>query len=291
MSWMSWLLVVVGTLAVAAAGVASVGSLRWPATVRPLANRLEAARVDQAAWATGTHRYDPRELVRLPAPVQRYFRAALAEGQPMVAAVSFTTAGTFNQSSTEEKWRPFTSRQRVITRRPGFLWDARISLLPGLQVRVLDSYMAGSGQLRAAVAGLFTVADMHGEGDIARGEFMRFFAEAPWYPTALLPSQGVVWAPVDDRSALATMRDGPLALTLLFRFGGDGFVESVRAEARGGLVDGKTVMMPWECSMSAYTRRDGMWVPGTGEAAWIRAGGRKAYFRGALTSLAFELAR
>ena len=54
--------------------------------------------------------------------------------------------------------------------------------------------------------------------EAARGEFMRFFAEAVWYPTALLPSPGVRWEAVDERSANACIVDGPLALTLLFRF-------------------------------------------------------------------------
>jgi hypothetical protein len=271
-------------------GMAALGARRWRRVVRPLAEELEAGRRDQMAWLSTVSRYDRRELEGLPAPVQRYFQAALSEDQPMVAAVTFTMAGTFNQSQAGEHWRAFRSRQRVVTRRPGFLWDARISMLPGLRVCVADSYVAGSGHLHAAVAGLVTVADMNGEGDIARGEFMRYFAEAPWYPTALLPSQGVRWAAAGNRSATATMTDGPLALTLLFRFNGDGLVESVRADARGGLVDGKMAMMPWECSMSGYTRRDGMMVPGSGEAAWMRPTGRSAYFRGTLTSMAFDFA-
>ena len=55
--------------------------------------------------------------------------------------------------------------------------------------------------------GLFTVAQAQGQGsdELARGEFMRWFAEAPWYPTALLPSQGVRWQAVDDTSAQATL--------------------------------------------------------------------------------------
>jgi hypothetical protein len=51
-------------------------------------------------------------------------------------------------------------------------------------VRVHDAYVGGEGILRAAVLGLFTVAELHGPGDIAQGELMRFFAEAAWYPTA-----------------------------------------------------------------------------------------------------------
>ena len=86
-------------------------------------------------------------------------------------------------------------------------WDAQISMLPGIKVHVVDSYIAGKGLVRAAMLGLFT-ADMVGGGEMARGEFMRFFAETPWYPTALLPSQGVQWAAVDGTSANATIVDG-----------------------------------------------------------------------------------
>lgn len=47
-------------------------------------------------------------------------------------------------------------------------------------------------------------ADLRGAlGEVAQGELMRFFAEAAWYPTALLPSQGVRWQAVDDTSARA----------------------------------------------------------------------------------------
>ena len=80
-------------------------------------------------------------------------------------------------------------------------------MLPGIKVHVVDSYIAGKGLVRAAMLGLFT-ADMVGGGVMARGEFMRFFAETPWYPTALLPSQGVQWAAVDGTSANATIVDG-----------------------------------------------------------------------------------
>ena len=40
---------------------------------------------------------------------------------------------------------------------------------------------------------------------MAEGELMRFLAEAAWYPTALLPSQGVRWQGADERSAFATL--------------------------------------------------------------------------------------
>jgi hypothetical protein len=119
---------------------------------------------------------------------------------------------------------------------------------------------------------------------------MRFFAEAAWYPTALLPSQGIRWEAIDEHSANASIADGPLTLTLLFRFNDAGLIASVRAEARGSMVGDKVVMMPWECRLSDYQLRDGMTVPITGEAAWIRPEGRKPYFRGTITSVSYEFA-
>jgi hypothetical protein len=128
-------------------------------------------------------------------------------------------------------------------------------------------------------------------GEIARGEFMRYFAESPWYPTTLLPSQGVRWEAVDDACANATLIDGPITLTLLFRFNDAGWISSVRAVARGAGLgkDGVMVMLPWDCALSDYRPQGGMLIPMTGEAAWVRPEGRKVYFVGHVKTLSHEL--
>lgn len=61
----------------------------------------------------------------------------------------------------------------------------------------------------------------------ARGEFMRRQA-------------------VDDTSANATMVDGPLTATLLFRFNAAGLIGAFRAEARGHGLGQVMRMFPWE---------------------------------------------
>ncbi len=250
----------------------------------------EAGSVDARGRLPTPARFDPRELEGLPAPVERYFRSVLTDGQPIIAATTLEMSGTINLSATAEQWKPFTSRQRVVTRKPGFLWDAEVDMLPGLPAHVEDSYIAGHGRLIAKVFGLFTVADSQGTGEIARGEFMRYFAESPWYPTALLPSQGVRWAAVDDTCANASIVDGPITLTLLFRFNDRGLIASVRAESRGAGVgkDGVMVMLPWDCALSDYQPQDGMQIPMIGEAAWVRPEGRKVYFVGHVKKLGYE---
>lgn len=235
-----------------------------------------------------TSRYDAHELDSLPAPVKRYFRAVLMDGQPIVSAVTVEHRGTFNLKQPGEHWKPFTSRQRVVTCRPGFVWNARIAMVPGLSVYVHDAYVAGEGILNPAILGLFSLADPVDAGVLAQGEFVRYFAEAAWYPTALLPSQGVHWEAVDDRSAKATLADGKVSVIMLVNFDGTDLIESVSVEARAAIVGKAVVMMPWEARMLDYQVRNGMPVPLTCEAAWLRPEGRAPYWRGTIASLTYE---
>ena len=296
MTLLLWIGLLVCALAVAAVGLTAWGSQRWAGCMAILADGLQASRhegLDKPHPSATTH-YDPHELEGLPAPVQRYFRAVLKDGQTIVCAVTIDMAGTINVSATAEQWKSFTSIQRVVTASAGarsvFMWDARIAMLPGIKVHVVDSYIAGKGLVQAALLGLFTVADISGGGDMARGELMRFFAETPWYPTALLPRQGVHWAAVNATSAQASIGDGATTLRVLFHFNEMGLIDSVRAEARGGMVGKEMLMRPWECGLSDYLVPDGITAPISGTAAWALPGGPKTYFHGTVTKLSYQWA-
>lgn len=278
-------LIILGLVVVVAA-VMLYGEFRWKSGTRELRDRLEAARLPIEPKF-----FDKVELNGVPAPVQRYFRAVVKDGQPIVAAVSVEHTGTFNMGEAADQWKPFTSTQRVVTRRPGFDWDGGVAMMPGLPVRVHDAYVAGEGILHAAVLGLVSMVNLRGTGEMAQGELMRFFAEAAWYPTALLPSQGVLWDAMDDHSARATLKDGDLTLTLLFRFNKDGLIDTVRAEARGRTVGGTVVPTPWQGRFWNYAIRDGMRVPLDGEVAWLLPEGAKPYWRGRITKLSYEFAQ
>lgn len=273
-------------LAVTAASAFAFGHWRWNVTTNALRGRLEHARLPPTV-----SRFSESELADLPAPVQRYFSLVLKDGQPIITAASFRHGGTFNMSETAEQWKPFTSSQRVTTRRAGFDWDARIMMLPGVPVHVRDAYVAGGAVLYGALFGLIPVVHLEGTQELAQGELMRFLVEAAWYPTALLPSQGVQWAAEDDASAHAIFTDGKLTLTLLFHFGADGLIDTVTAKARGRLVDGKTTMAPWQGRFWNYAVRSGMTVPLNGEVAWLLPEGRRPYFRALMTGAEYEFAQ
>ncbi len=275
------LLVAVGLVALAA-----YGASRWADGTRAL-----RARLVPTSGTAETRSVDFRELEGLPAPVQRYFRRVLVEGAPLIAAVRVRHAGEFNMSGTGDQWKPFWSDQLVTIRPPGFDWDARIRIIPGVAVRVHDAYVEGDGILHAALLGLFPLVNLRGKGEIAEGELMRFLAEAAWYPTALLPSQGVRWTEAGAQAARAELSDGQVSVKLMFRFNDQDLIESVEAESRGRMVDKEVVPTPWGGQFWNYQQRGGMLVPLRGEVAWLLPGGPKPYWRGRITSLEYQFAK
>jgi hypothetical protein len=286
MAWFKAIVIVIALAGITFAALAIYGNRKWDAATDMLFAQMERARVSGVVT-----RFDQKELEGLPPVVARYFRAALTNGAPIVSAVSLSHVGTFNMSESAEKWLPFRSAQRATTQPPAFAWDGRVQMFPWVHVHVHDAYVNREGLLHPAILGVFSLTELRGKGDIAQGEFMRYFAEAAWYPTALLPSQGTAWRAIDDRTAEATLADGEVKSTLRFTFGNDGLIESVRAESRGRTVGNAVVPTPWEGRWSSYETRNGMRVPMVGEVAWITPEGRKPYWRGTITSLRYEFER
>lgn len=120
--------------------------------------------------------------------MQRYFRAALQDGAPIVGVAEVADVGSFNLAERADNWKPFSSRQRVVTQGPDFVWDGRIDVLYVFSVRVHDAYIAEEGILHLDVSGLFSLMDLRGTQAIAEGELMRYLAAVAWYPTARYPA-------------------------------------------------------------------------------------------------------
>lgn len=283
MNVLKWVLLSLFVFALVYGALFVLGAWWWARATQSYVNRLDAGKV-----ARPVSRFDIREVAGLPAPVRRYFVTALTDGQPIVRSADIALEGMFNMSLETPQWKTFTSDQHVVTNRPGFVWNARIMLFTGIPVQVHDAYVVGEGFLTPSILGLFSLGNIRGAGEIARGELMRWLAEAVWYPTALLSSQGVQWQAVDATSARASFTDGTIDLTMLFRFRKDGLVSGIRVEAREGTFEGKAVMMPWEGRFDDYRTMNGMMVPYFGEVAWITPIGERPYFRGSITSVTYR---
>ncbi|HDP99833.1 MAG TPA: hypothetical protein ENN22_11710 [bacterium] len=284
--WWKIILILILFLIIALLVIHIWGNRRWKAETQTIRQNLQAAQRPMPATY-----FDPADIADLPPIVRRYFNTVLKKGQPMITRVQVVHRGTFNMGETKDNWKPFRSDQVVITRRPGFDWNGMVQMAPGLPVHVHDAYVAGEGILHAALFGLFTVMHLRDTTDIAKGELMRFFAEAAWYPTALLPGQGIQWEAIDDHSAKATLTDGSIALTMTFGFNEQGLIETVWAEDRARSVGDQIVPTPWQGRFWNYQERGGMLVPLDGEVAWLLHEGEKPYWRGHIEHIDYEFAR
>jgi hypothetical protein len=112
-TWLLWIVLGLPLVAAVVLGISAYGTRRWTTTEAVLSKQLDATRLDAAAHQPSLARVDFRELQGLSVPVQRYFRIALKDGQPIISALTVELTGTFNLSPTEERWKPFTSQQRI----------------------------------------------------------------------------------------------------------------------------------------------------------------------------------
>ena len=280
--WIKWM-AIIGVLIVVCIGLVIIyGNSRWQSDTDKLRAKLTSGR-----QTIKPKIYNQKEIEGLPEPVQRFFRTAIKDGQAIVTAVNLSQQGLFNMSETKAKWSPFTATQIVTTQRPGFDWDARIQMAPGVSAFVHDAYALGEGSLHASLLGLFTVADVRGTPAAAQGELLRFFAEMPWYPTALLPSQGVRWEAIDNTSARATLTDALTTVSLVFQFNAEGTIETMRAEAR---YRDKLTAMPWSGRFWDYSVCNEMLIPLQAEVGWEYPDGIRLYYKGKVTEMNYEFA-
>lgn len=274
--------VVVTLVAIMVGGVVAalgVAHFRWRADVAAMTAGLGCDAPDTLPplrW---------NEIARLPRPVRRYFRAVLQEGQQVHRCGRLTQTGEFLVDG--KGWRPFSATHHLAARSPGFVWDARIRMAPGLAIRVRDGFVNGSGSMLGSMLGLAPIVSVAGTPDINAGALHRYLAEGVWMPTALLPSQGVVWTALDDTSARATLTAGATTVSLDMFFGPDGLITRVFTPERARDVDGRAVPTPWEGRFSDYAEREGMRIPLAGEVAWILPGGPQPYWRGRITSASY----
>lgn len=280
---MNWI-IILSVLVLACLGLAIIyGRSRWQSDTLILRTKLV-----QGRQTIKPQIYDSQEIVNLPIPVQRFFQTVLKDGQAIVAAVNLSQEGQFNFNEMSDKWNPFTATQFFVTKQLGFDWDAKIQMAPGLRAFVHDTYLLGTGNLRASLLGLFPLANMHDTPELNQGELLRFLAEAAWYPTALLLSQGVHWEAIDDTSARGTLTDRATTVSLVFGFNPEGSIATIYAAAR---YRDKQTAMPWGGKFSEYAVREGMLIPLVGEVGWVHPEGLRLYFKGTITEVSYDFAR
>ena len=239
--------------------------------------RMDVKQLFAATDNGPAHVYHEAQLAGLPAPVQRYFRHVLPDGQPYLRGLRLRHGGQF-KTDLKKDWVSIRGEQYITADPPGFIWQGTTR-----QFVARDEYVAGRGSLTVRLLGAVSIVRGHGP-HYNQGELLRWLAEAAWLPTALLPSPHLAWTAIDDHSArlILTLAGQPVACLVRFNERD----EITACEALRYISD--TEMLPWQGHFSQYRRQHGMLVPFAGEASWVVDGQRQPYAQFFVTELDYE---
>jgi len=226
----------------------------------------------------------PRDVsADLPARVRDFALRAEAHPADLARSVGFTQEAEM-QLAPDADWQALSAMQWVATGAPAFVWQAEqdVGFLP--KVRVTDAYLPGAAELDVRLLGAVRVA--HDAGDaVARGEAMRYLAELPWVPDAILGNPALRWREIDaDWVEVATEAvGGPVAVR--FRLDPAGDIVEMRASgrpARDGA--GQTVLRDWQGHFRDYAQVGPRRIPAEAEVGYVTDGRYRAYFRGRIVT-------
>jgi hypothetical protein len=147
-------------------------------------------------------------------------------------------------------------------------------------VKAADYLFAGLGGLEVKALGFLKLAHQVGGQDMAEGEALRYLAELPWNPDAILMNQDLVWTVVSP----TTLRVAHGAAAITFVLDNDGLPQSMSAPSRGYLDKGRIRPLPWRGRFSDYRRVSGRLLPTRGEVAWVIEEAEFIYWRAKLTA-------
>lgn len=273
MIFLSFSAVLVGALLLLVLGL----GWRFDARVRAL----------EAQLVQGHMSPDPAKT-ELPGPVRSVALSAGAGQGGAIRAVRLTQQAEM-QLDARKPWQPLSARQVISVSTPGFSWLACSRKGPVAVLAILDAYVAGSGLLEARLFGAIALADAHGP-DLSRGEAMRYLAELPWAPDAILCNPEIEWSVAMDgwMEARLSLEAGTALVRLRANDQGD-IVEITAKDRPARLPDGTTALMDWRGLFSAHAEMGGRRIPLAGEVGYVVDGQYRPYWRGRIKS--YELVR
>lgn len=182
--------------------------------------------------------------------------------------------------SAPEAWpMTFKARQTIALEATSFEWRARCG--PFGAVSVADYLREDRGGVRVRLIGVIPIATSIDNPAVIKGETMRYLAELPLAPDAILRNTCLCWEVIDARTFAVASRDR--AGKVVLRLSSDGFVASIEASDRPRIEGDVTVERPWHGRFSDYRRFEGRLVPARGEVSWVLPPGEFKTWEGKIT--------
>jgi hypothetical protein len=119
---------------------------------------------------------------------------------------------------------------------------------------------------------------------LTKADLMRYLAELPWAPDALLSNEQLGWTELDSGKLRVTARCGSVEAAVDLTLDGDGFISTVEAEDRPRQEGREMKERPWRGTFNDYREVAGRTVPHTADVGWIVDGDSFSVWKGHLES-------
>lgn len=192
--------------------------------------------------------------------------------------------GEMKLSLTSPRWHCFTARQTMAVTSCSFDWHARF--WPFGYLSVTDALQAGRGQLDVTAFGLIPLVRSAPSVALTKGEMLRYLAELPFAPDAILHNHALVWRVIGANQIAVSCGPSILQAEVVFALNADGRVASATATDRPRSTKPPYLPTPWRAEFSDYRHQQSRWVPFAGQVAWLIDGGEVPYWRGVLSDWA-----
>lgn len=198
------------------------------------------------------------ELKNLPEPVQRYFKYTLKEGQSYISYARIKHDGQF-KADLNKGWMQIKGEQYATTQRPGFIWNGTTAMFDAR-----DMYISDHGRLIVTLFSIYNIVDAHDKAQYDSGEMLRWLGESVLYPTNLLPSNRLVWKPIDDEKAKLTFNYKGQSLYFVITVNGIGEITEMETKR---FMD-ENSLETWIIKPTNYKELNGLKIPTYFDVSW-----------------------
>ena len=138
----------------------------------------------------------------------------------------------------------------------------------------------GSGRLDVTALGVIPIARSKPSAALTRGELVRYLAELPLAPDAMLHNHELTWREIDASTVAVTAGSDDTACEVLLGLGPDQRLVSAYCADRAASATPPFAPMPWRCGFADYRRQNGRWIPTVAEVGWVINGKYDVYWKG-----------
>ena len=225
-----------------------------------------------------------RDRHLLPTAARRWLKHSLPPETSAPARIRIAQQG---ELETRGKWTRFTAEGVYEISNLGFVWSARLRVLPGIWITAVDGHNAGRGWGGAKLLGIISMGRRTGP-EVLKTQVVRNLGELPWLPPLALADTSLVWEDLGEHTFAVSTHIGEEEVVVHFEIDRHGDVVQAWAPNRPYDVPGGYEEAPWRYEFRNHAELDGLRVPTTATASFDKTDGPWEYWRGQVTSLTMD---